>query len=46
MVRVSTEGGDQDDIEVMKIEPRHGNDIQSMIRNAIEENQIQAMVRV
>jgi hypothetical protein len=46
MLRVSTEGGDQDDIEVMKVEPRHGNDIQSMIRNAIEENQIQAMVRV
>lgn len=45
-VYVSTEGPDQDDHEVLHVPTRQGNEIMSMIRNAMEENQMQAMIRV
>ena len=45
-VRVSTEGTDVDDEEVLHVAPRTGDEIMRTIRNAMEENQIQAMVRI
>ena len=45
-VYVSTEGPDVDDHETLHVAVRQGNEIMSTIRNAMEENQMQAMVKI
>ena len=45
-VHVSTEGHDEDAEEILKVPPRQGEQIMSTIRNAMEENQMQAMVEM
>ena len=45
-MHVSTEGHDEDAEEILKVPPRQGEQIMSTIRNAMEENQMQAMVEM
>jgi len=40
-VYVSTEGPDQNDHEVLRVQVRQGDTVMSTIRNAMEENQMQ-----